>query len=107
MAELSRKEAHYASTNMSRMRTFDGKATKGPHAGVALSGGTSCATRSMRAPASKDSGVSRGRVSTQAGPHDRTVTNSEPDGPIPSEMVTIARQANSLPDGQHLLKMTL
>ena len=33
MAELSRKQAFYASSTMARMRTFDGKATKGPDAG--------------------------------------------------------------------------
>jgi Ca-activated chloride channel homolog len=33
MAELSRKEAFFASANMARMRTFDGKATRGPNTG--------------------------------------------------------------------------
>ena len=33
MAELSRKQAFYASANVARMRTFDGKAMKGPDAG--------------------------------------------------------------------------
>ena len=33
MAELSRKQAFYASSTMARMRTFDGKATKVPDAG--------------------------------------------------------------------------
>ena len=33
MEELSRKQAFFASANMARMRTFDGKATKGPETG--------------------------------------------------------------------------
>ena len=33
MAELSRKQAFFASANVARMRTFDGKATRGPEAG--------------------------------------------------------------------------
>ena len=36
MAELSRKEAFFQSANVARMRTFDGKATKGPQAAAAL-----------------------------------------------------------------------
>ena len=33
MAEMSRKQAFFASANLARMRTYDGKATKGPRAG--------------------------------------------------------------------------
>ena len=33
MPEMSRKQAFFASANVARMRTFDGKATKGPQSG--------------------------------------------------------------------------